>query len=122
MFGTDSSLNPLVKTVTIECVDLLFVCDILRVRAIGSTNRFKRKKCYIHRLVAAHFRQDTKVSGEKFVHHKDGNEANNQASNLEWTTLEQNLKARKYFYKSESGKIQRKKKKEKGKDVASGNP
>jgi len=53
-----------------------------------------RKKCYIHRLVATHF-----VSGRKkneVVHHKSG-PANNTASQLEWTSVEENAKARKFL-------------------------
>ena len=53
-----------------------------------------RRKCYIHRLVAEHF-----VKGRKpleVVHHKMG-PANNTASQLEWVSVEDNVKARKYL-------------------------
>ena len=53
-----------------------------------------RKKVYIHRLVATHF-----VKGRKpgeVVHHRKG-PANNTASQLEWVSVEENAKARKYF-------------------------
>ncbi len=53
-----------------------------------------RKKVYIHRLVASHF-----VKGRKkleVVHHKAG-PANNTAGQLEWVSVADNLKARKYL-------------------------
>ena len=53
-----------------------------------------RKKVYIHRLVAKHF-----VKGEKkgkVVHHLKGPN-NNAADQLQWTSVEDNLKARKYL-------------------------
>lgn len=49
----------------------------------------KHKTFKIHRLVAIHF-----VSGYSenlTVNHKDGNKLNNEASNLEWCTIEDNL-------------------------------
>ena len=55
-----------------------------------------RKKCYIHRLVATHFIKDKK-KGE-VVHHLKG-PSNNQARNLDWVPVEENLKARKYLDK-----------------------
>ena len=53
-----------------------------------------RKKVYIHRLVATHFVKGRK-KGE-VVHHKQG-PANNTAAALEWVSVEENQKARKYF-------------------------
>ena len=53
-----------------------------------------RKKCYVHRLVATHFIKDKKPG--EVVHHKKG-PANNQARNLDWVPVEENLKARKYL-------------------------
>jgi hypothetical protein len=53
-----------------------------------------RKKCYIHRLVATHFIKDKK-KGE-VVHHLKG-PSNNQARNLDWVPVAENLKARKYL-------------------------
>ena len=53
-----------------------------------------RKKVYIHRLVAEHFVKGRK-KGE-VVHHKQG-PANNNASALEWVSVEENAKAKKYF-------------------------
>jgi hypothetical protein len=53
-----------------------------------------RKKCYIHRLVATHFIKDAK-KGE-VVHHLKG-PSNNQARNLDWVPVAENLKARKYL-------------------------
>lgn len=53
-----------------------------------------RKKCYIHRLVATHFVKGRKKN--EVVHHTQG-PANNSASALEWVSVEENAKARKYF-------------------------
>ena len=53
-----------------------------------------RKKCYIHRLVATHFIKDKKPG--EVVHHLKG-PSNNQARNLDWVPVEENLKARKYL-------------------------
>ena len=53
-----------------------------------------RKKCYVHRLVATHFIKDKKPG--EVVHHKKG-PSNNQARNLDWVPVEENLKARKYL-------------------------
>ena len=53
-----------------------------------------RKKVYIHRLVATHF-----VKGRKpleVVHHKRGPQ-NNNAKDLQWVSVEANLKARKFL-------------------------
>ncbi len=82
-----------------ECVYIYGVKDV--------TNKYGRKKAYIHRLVAEHF---LKKNGKKFVHHKNAHERDNNVSNLEFVTLEENLKAKKYFYKDEKGKVKRKKK------------
>ena len=61
----------------------------------GFPNRTRhRQKCYIHRLVAHHF-----VSGRKkndVVHHKIS-PANNTAAQLEWVTVEENAKAKKFL-------------------------
>jgi hypothetical protein len=53
-----------------------------------------RKKVYIHRLVATHFIKDKKPG--EVVHHLKG-PANNQARNLDWVSVEDNLKARKFL-------------------------
>ncbi len=79
-------------------------------------NKYKRKKAYIHKLVVEHFLK--KQPGKKFVHHKNSKERDNNVGNLAYVTLEENLKARKYFFKDEKGKVQRKKKGVKVKDVA----
>ena len=81
----------------------------------GVKNKYGRKKCYIHKLVAEHFLK--KQPGRTFVHHKNSKERDNNVSNLAYVTLEENLKARKFFYKDEKGKIQRKKKGVKSKDA-----
>ena len=64
-----------------------------------------RKKVYIHRLVAEHF-----VKGRKpgeVVHHKQG-PANNSASALEWVSVDENAKAKKYFHSDGSRKSKKK--------------
>ena len=56
-----------------------------------------RKKAYVHRLVAEAF-----VAGKrpgKVVHHTQG-PSNNAARGLEWTTVDENLNARKYKKKT----------------------
>ena len=72
---------------------------------------------YIHRLVAEAFLK--KKAGSNFVHHKNGREQDNNLANLEFTTLEQNLKARKFNFRNDKGNVVRKvkgKKKPKNKD------
>jgi hypothetical protein len=76
----------------------------------GVTNKYGRKKAYVHRLVAEAFIK--KEKGKPFVHHEDGRERNNNATNLDFVTLHENLKARKYFYEKD-GKVLRKKKQKK---------
>jgi hypothetical protein len=53
-----------------------------------------RKKVYVHRLVATHFIKDKKPG--EVVHHLKG-PSNNQARNLDWVSVEDNLKARKFL-------------------------
>ena len=48
----------------------------------------KRKKTYIHRLVAYYFIENTHNKPE--VNHKDGNPSNNNVNNLEWVTHKEN--------------------------------
>jgi hypothetical protein len=48
----------------------------------------KRKRHYVHRLVAQAFCQ--KQEGKKFVNHKDLNKHNNNSFNLEWVTAKEN--------------------------------
>ena len=79
--------------------------ECVYIYGVEGANKYGRKKAYVHRLVADHF--EKKGPGENFVHHKDGNERNNTTANLEWTTLDKNLKARKYFYKDKKGTVQR---------------
>jgi hypothetical protein len=50
----------------------------------------KNKRGTIHRLVALHFIPNPENKPQ--VNHKDGNKKNNCASNLEWTTLSENMR------------------------------
>lgn len=49
----------------------------------------KRKKYYVHRLVAEHFLN--KKEGANVVNHKDYNPNNNEVTNLEWCTQSENI-------------------------------
>lgn len=49
----------------------------------------KRKNFYVHRLVAIHFVKNT--DNKKVVNHKDHNKSNNNAENLEWVTIKENV-------------------------------
>ena len=73
------------------------------------SNKYNRKKCYIHRLVYEHFGRERETKSKRFVHHVDGDERNNVISNLKLTTLDENLKARKFFYKEKDGTAKRRK-------------
>ena len=48
----------------------------------------KRKRFYIHRLIALTFISNPE--NKKEVNHKDGNKSNNSAFNLEWNTKKEN--------------------------------
>lgn len=48
----------------------------------------KRKRHYVHRLVASAFCE--KKEGKNYVNHKDLNRSNNQSSNLEWVSSSEN--------------------------------
>lgn len=50
----------------------------------------KKKKVYIHRMVAESFLP--KVEGKNLINHKDGNTKNYNLSNLEWVTPQENAK------------------------------
>lgn len=50
----------------------------------------KKKKHFIHRLVALSFISNAKCLSQ--VNHKDGNKLNNRADNLEWCTASDNRK------------------------------
>ena len=58
----------------------------LRVQLINENG--KRKKMFVHRLVAEHFVK--KEKGKNIVNHLDCNPKNNCYKNLEWTTLKGN--------------------------------
>jgi hypothetical protein len=49
----------------------------------------KRKKCYIHRLVAEAFISNK--NNKPQINHIDSNRANNSLNNLEWTTQKDNM-------------------------------
>lgn len=58
---------------------------------VGLTDKLgKKKKLYIHRLVAEMFCIERKDA--KQVNHKDGNKLNNTYTNLEWCTARENMK------------------------------
>ena len=59
----------------------------------------KRKRYYVHRLVAEAFCE--KKEGKNYVNHKDLNRYNNNASNLEWVSSKEN---RIHFIKSDKYK------------------
>ena len=75
----------------------------------GVTNKYGRKKCYVHKLVKDHFSSEKKTASKPFIHHVNGDERDNSISNLKYTNMQDNLKARKFFYKNDDGKILRKK-------------
>lgn len=49
----------------------------------------KKKKHYIHRLVAINF--ISKIEGCEEINHKDGNKSNNVINNLEWCNRQYNI-------------------------------
>lgn len=56
---------------------------------VNFSSNGKRKRVYIHELVASHFL--IKIP-EYEVNHKDGNKLNNDITNLEYVTVSQNIK------------------------------
>jgi hypothetical protein len=57
---------------------------------VGLWRGSSAEDCLIHRVVAAAFLGLPPVS-RRWVHHRDGNPANNVVSNLEWVTPQENL-------------------------------
>ena len=57
---------------------------------VSLSNSDGHKSFLLHRLVAEYF--IPKREGADEVNHKDGNKANNNASNLEWVTRNENLR------------------------------
>jgi hypothetical protein len=49
------------------------------------------KRIAVHRLVAFTYLPDPPTGKHVWVNHKDGNKSNNHHSNLEWTTISQNI-------------------------------
>ena len=78
------------------------------IYGVATKNKYNRKKCYIHQLVWDHF-GNKKATG-RFIHHVDGDENNANITNLRKVSLEENLKARKFFYKNKNGVVKRKRK------------
>ena len=62
---------------------------------LKKSKKDKGKWQYVHRLLAIHFiplSEKLKVyNGELWVNHKDGNKENNILSNLEWSTISENI-------------------------------
>lgn len=57
---------------------------------IDISNKGKKVRFLLHRLVALHFIENTENKPQ--INHKDGNKSNNAVSNLEWCTAKENLK------------------------------
>lgn len=56
----------------------------------GNTYLFPPKRIAVHRLVAFTWLEQPNEK-QVWVNHKDGNKANNNANNLEWTTISENI-------------------------------
>lgn len=52
--------------------------------------KMTNKNCFLHRLVATYLVPNP--NNYNVVNHKDGNKLNNHYSNLEWCTIEENIK------------------------------
>ncbi len=50
------------------------------------------KRVAVHRLVAFAWLPEPPTAKHVWINHKDGNKANNHASNLEWSTISQNIR------------------------------
>ena len=61
----------------------------------------KRKKIFVHRLVAKAYLQTVDYTLQ--VNHKDGNKTNNCVSNLEWCTCGENQLHSRYALKNQTG-------------------
>jgi len=51
-----------------------------------------RKWQYIHRLVAEYYVVKPQTKKKLWVNHMDGNKANNHYTNLEWSTIQENIR------------------------------
>lgn len=69
---------------------------------IGVYFNGRQQEKRIHRLVAEHFLE--LVEGKDYVNHKDGNQLNNRADNLEWVTASENMI---HYYNEVGGRPQK---------------
>ena len=60
-----------------------------KYRCVKLCGKGKEETVYVHRLVATAFIPNPKNKPE--VNHKDGNQTNNKASNLEWVDRQENV-------------------------------
>ncbi len=61
-----------------------------RYLAVSLVKKKSRKHCHIHKLVLIAFKTDRRDEGLQ-CNHIDGNKLNNNACNLEWVTLQENI-------------------------------
>lgn len=61
-----------------------YLCFTIHYR--DTQGKKRKKRCYVHRVVAQHFVPNDKPEEKTVVHHKDGNIYNNNYQNLVWMT------------------------------------